>query len=79
MAMSSWMKYLGLASAFAGVGTRIFAWLRTAQSVGSPGGDDIHPSEVVQLEGVITDAVNQGLQAAEVPIVAQVTLTYVGD
>lgn len=78
MGMRSWMKYLALGSAFAGVGMRVFGWLQQAQAAGSPGGDDITAEEVVQLEPVINDAINQGLQSAEVPIVATVKLTYTG-
>ena len=79
MGYRTWMKYLGIAAAFAGIGGRLVSWLTMAQSAGSPDGDDIVPEEIVQIQGVITDAINEGLRQAEVPIVASVTLTYVGD
>jgi len=81
MAMTTerWMKYMALAMAFAGVASRVFLWLQQAQAENSPGGDDIEPSEMVQLQSVIEDAVNQGLQGAKIPIIATVTLTYLGD
>jgi len=73
------MKYLGIAAAFAGVGTKVFSWLRKAQADSSPGGEDIMPEEIPALQGVITDAINTGLQAAEVPLMAEVTLMYIGE
>lgn len=79
MAQRTWMKYLGLMAAFTGIAGRVFPWLQQAQAAGSPGGDDIVPEEVAQLQDVITQAINTGLQAAEVPIIANVTLTYIGE
>lgn len=72
------MKYLALMAAFAGIGSRVFTWMQTAQAAGSPGGEDITPEEIPALQTVITDAINQGLIAGEVPLVANVTFTYVG-
>ena len=79
MGMRTWMKYMAIAVAFAGVGAKVFAWLQQAQSAGSPGGEDIVPEEIPALQGVITDAVNSGLQAGEVPLIATVTLNYIGE
>ncbi len=78
MAIRSWMKYLALMAAFAGIGSRVFTWLQVAQSENSPGGEDITPEEIPGLQTVITDALNQGLVAGEVPLVANVTFTYIG-
>ena len=72
------MKYLALAAAFAGIGTRVFSWLTAAQADSSPGGDDIAPEEIAKLEPVIQDAINQGLMSAEIPLIAEVKLTYIG-
>jgi len=81
MAMTTerWMKYTALAIAFAGVASRVFMWMQSAQAAGSAGGEDIEPQEIVQLQSVIEDAINQGLMGAKIPIAAQVTLTYLGD
>ena len=81
MAMTTerWMKYTALAMAFAGVASRVFLWMQQAQAAGSPGGDDIEPVEMVQLQGVIEEAINQGLQGAKIPIIANVTLTCIGE
>lgn len=79
MTTERWMKYTALAMAFAGVASRVFLWMQQAQATGSPGGDDIEPVEMVQLESVIQDAINQGLQGAKIPIMAEVKLTYIGD
>lgn len=79
MGASTWMKYIALVSAFAGIGTKVFSWLKKSQAAGSPGGEDITPEEIPALQDVITDAVNTGLQAGEVPLVATVTLAYIGD
>ena len=68
MARRSWMKYLGIASAFAGVGLRVYSWVNSAQAPGSEDGEDISASEIAALGPVITDAINQGLQAADVPL-----------
>lgn len=74
-----WMRYFGIITAFAGIGTKVFSWLQQSQADESPGGDDITSEEVVQLAPILNEAINTGLQAAGVPIVAQVTLTYIGD
>lgn len=74
MAQRSWIKYLGIASAFAGVGMRVYSWLTSAQAPSSEGGEDITASEIAELTPVINDAINQGLQAAEVPLIAEVKL-----
>lgn len=79
MGRRSWMKYFGLMAAFSGIAGRVFAWLGQVQDSNSPGGEDITAAEVTQLEPVINDALNQALMSAEVPIQAQVTLTYIGD
>jgi len=79
MTTERWMKYAALAMAFTGVASRVFLWLQQSQAEGSPGGDNIEPSEMVQLQSVIEDAVNQGLQGAKIPIFATVTLTYMGE
>jgi hypothetical protein len=76
--MSAWIKYAGIAAAFAGVGMRVFSWLQQAKAPGSPGGDHITAEEIAKLEPVIQDAINQGLQSADVPIIAEVKLTYIG-
>lgn len=79
MGARSWMKYLALMAAFSGIGMRIFSWLTQAQSEGSIGGEDITPEEVTQLSPVINDALNQALQSAGVPIMANVELIYIGE
>lgn len=79
MNIRSWMKYMAIGVAFAGVGGRIFAWLKRAQSADSPGGEKIVPEEVPELQGVITDAINSGLQAGDVPLLATVSLQYIGE
>ena len=79
MAARSWMKYLAIVAAFGGIGARMFVWLRQAQSAQSPGGEDIVPEEIPALQEVITDAVNNGLQAGDVPLMARIELIYVGD
>lgn len=78
MGAKSWMKYLALMAAFSGIGMRIFSWLTQAQSEGSIGGEDITPEEVTRLAPVISDAINQGLQSVDVPVIAEVRLTYIG-
>lgn len=79
MGSRSWMKYLAIMAAFAGIGARVFVWLRQAQSAGSPGGEEITAEEIPELQTVITDAINNGLQAGDVPLLASVTFTYIGD
>lgn len=74
MAQRSWMKYLGIAAAFGGVGMRVFSWLNSAQAPSSEGGEDITAAEIAELTPIITDAINQGLQAADVPLMADVKL-----
>ena len=74
MARRSWFKYLAIAAAFAGVGARVLSWVNSAQSEASPGGEDFTAGEIAQLDTVITDAINEGLRAAEVPLMATVTM-----
>ena len=75
MARRSWMKYLGITAAFAGVGLRVYSWINSAQAPDSDEGEDISAAEIAALSPVITDAINQGLVAADVPLmVAPITL-----
>lgn len=75
MGARSWIKYLGIAAAFAGVGMRVFSWLNSAQAPTSEMGEDISPAEIAALTPVIQDAINEGLQAADVPLVCEVKIT----
>lgn len=74
MGQRSWIKYLGIASAFAGVGMRIYSWAISAQAPDSEAGEEISASEIAALSPVITEAINSGLQAADVPLIADVKL-----
>lgn len=74
-----WSKLLGITAAFAGVGTRVFQWYRKSTKATSAGGRDIHPSEIPELSDEISDAVNNGLMAADVPCRATVIIEYIGD
>ena len=76
--MNNWMKYLSIAMAFAGVGSRVLAWLQFAQATNSLGGEKITAQEIVQLTPIIQDAINQGLMASGVPAVVEVKITYMG-
>ena len=67
------MKYMAIAGAFAGVAMRIYTWLYQATDEASEEGDNISPTEIAQLQGVVTDALNQGMIAANIPVVWQVT------
>lgn len=78
MGKRTWMKYLGIVAAFAGIGARVYSWLRSAEAPSSEGGEDITPNEIAALEPVITDAINAGLQAAEVPMMVEVKLVPLG-
>lgn len=74
----NWLKYLGIISAFSGIGIKVFSWLKTSQTVTSDEGEEISLSEISELDTIITDAINEGLRAADVPLVANVELTYIG-
>lgn len=77
--MNNWMKYMGLMTAFTGIGTKVYMWLKQTQADGSPGGDDITAEEAATLSPIITEALNAGLQSADVPLMAEVKLIYIGD
>lgn len=77
--VNTWMKYTGIAMAFAGVASRVFAWLQFAEAAGGVGGEKITPQEIVQLQPIIQDAINQGLMSAGVPVMVTVVLTYTGE
>jgi len=68
------MKYLGLMAAFAGIGTRVYAWLQQSQADTSPGGDDFTGEELAKLGPVIEEAINTGLMSADIPVVVSVTV-----
>jgi len=68
------MKYLGLAAAFAGIGTRVYSWLIQAEAEGSPGGDDFTADELQKLGPMLEDAINTGLQGANIPVLVQITV-----
>lgn len=68
------MKYLGLMAAFAGIGTRVFAWLQQSQAETSPGGDDFTAEELAKLAPIIEESINTGLMSAEIPVVVSVSI-----
>ena len=73
------MKYMAISMAFIGVASRIYMWFVSASDPASEEGDNIGPKEITELQGVVTDAINQGFMSANIPVMAQVTLTYVGE
>jgi len=69
------MKYLAISAAFMGLAMRVYSWITSATDERSEEGEHISPAEIAQLQGVATDALNQGFMSANIPIAAQVTLT----